>query len=450
MEQYYDPNYDPSQSMLTYMSKFSNESTIKFEDLQEYINENVMLGVFTGAKIAAAALALIILWMVTKRKRTPIYIVNQISLLLTVIHGILVLSGLLGGFSSSIFTLTLFPQCVNRSDIRLFVATNISMVSLIASIQVSLVLQVHVIFRAGTHRRLGIFLTAVSAIIGFTTVCFYLVSAVLSVMAVYQDIDNIGDTFFLSIAYICMAISVNFIFLLLSVKLLLAIRLRRFLGLKQFDGLHILFIMSTQTIICPSILFILAFACEKNITDSLVYIAVLLVSLSLPLSSVWATAANNATVPPFLNAHSLTSRYKAESWYTDSKNDAGSFSSSENCGSGYRHGRYSNNGGSSPHQCTGGDNTVIDIEKCQYRVNPTPHTSGQFAFNQDSLETEFSEDTVVQIRTPNTEVEEEAKIFWARASITHENSSSGVECGAHDMQTNVFKTPTSQTGSDCN
>ncbi len=76
--------------------------------------------------------------------------------------------------------------------------------------------------------------------------------------AVYNNTDYPGDATIYNAAIICLASSINFMTLLLIYKLAHAIKSRRFLGLKQFDSFHILLIMSSQSLIIPSILYILA------------------------------------------------------------------------------------------------------------------------------------------------------------------------------------------------
>ncbi|AGO10980.1 AaceriAFR522Cp [[Ashbya] aceris (nom. inval.)] len=444
VEQYYDPSYDPGQSLLTYVSKFSNETTLSFNELDDYIKGRVRIGILTGVTIAAAGLLLIILWMVSKRKRTPIFIANQVSLLLTVVHGGLLVQNMLGSFNSATYTMTRFPQHVKRSDVHFYGAGNMLMVLLIASIQASLIIQVHVIFRADNYRRVGFILTMISASLGVSTVAFYLFTAVTSMIDVYNDISKHTNELYFSIATIMMATSVNFMTLILSVKLFLAIRSRRFLGLKQFDAFHILFIMSMQTMICPSVMFILAYATELAGTDTLANIATLLVTLSLPLSSMWATS-SNSPIPSSMN----TSHYMANDTRSDhsvSTKYVNSTSSQGDYNSGSPYGGYSGRG-YNPRQCEGGNaNTVIDIEKCQYKHRSSiSHIGGRFAFNEDTMETEYLDDSDMQIDSPTTAAEEEAKRFWAEASVIPQISPDLGGCGGNDIPRNIFRTPTSES-----
>lgn len=82
--------------------------------------------------------------------------------------------------------------------------------------------------------------------------------------------------------------------ILLIGKLIIAIRTRRYLGLKQFDSFHILLIGFSQTLIIPSIILVVHYFYLSQNKDSLLQqISLLLIILMLPLSSLWAQTANN-------------------------------------------------------------------------------------------------------------------------------------------------------------
>ncbi|SCU78539.1 LADA_0A06128g1_1 [Lachancea dasiensis] len=298
--------------MVVFQSLSGDQVGVSAQQLQGVVDSRITQGVIFGTRIGAAVITIVILMMVSKNRKTPIFISNQISLLLVVIQSALYLGYLFSPFASISFTIALLPNNIPKSDIHLFAAANIFQVLLVAAIEASLILQVRIIFKSDTLKALARALVGFSSALAAATVAVYLVSAIKSISAIYASAEALPDTVFFNVGVILQSSSINFMTLLLTIKLALAVRSRRFLGLKQFDSFHILAIMSFQTLIFPSLLFILAYALSGvKGTNSLNSIAVLLVTLSLPMSSMWATSANNATRPSSLNTSFTPSIYDA-------------------------------------------------------------------------------------------------------------------------------------------
>ncbi|CCC69374.1 hypothetical protein NCAS_0C03840 [Naumovozyma castellii] len=296
-ELFYNSSYNPGLSIISYTSIYGNGTEVTFNELQSIVNKKITEAIMFGVRCGAAILTIIVMWMISKKKKTPIFIINQVSLFLILLHSAFNFRYLLSNYSSVTFALTGFPQFIHRNDVHVYAAASIFQVLLVASIEISLMFQIRVIFKGDNFKRIGTILTALSSSLGLATVAMYFVTAIKGIIATYKDVNDTQQKYF-NVATILLASSINFMTLILVIKLILAIRSRRFLGLKQFDSFHILLIMSFQSLLAPSILFILAYSLDPNQgTDVLVTVATLLVVLSLPLSSMWATAANNASRP---------------------------------------------------------------------------------------------------------------------------------------------------------
>lgn len=294
---FYNASYDPGASLLTYTSIYGNDTTLSFHELETLIHKRMIEAIMFGVRCGAASITLIIMWLVTKNKRTPIFTINQISLVLIVIHSALYFSYLLSHLSSVTFMITGFPQYITRNNIHLYGAANIFQVLLVASIETSLVFQVKVIFTGDNFKKMGRLALFVSSALGLATVAMYFVTAIKGMIATYKNVNSSDNSYF-NISTILLASSINLMSVILAIKLIMAIRMRRFLGLKQFDSFHILLIMCLQSLIVPSILFILSYSLPAGKgTDVLITVGTLLVVLSLPLSSMWATASSQASVP---------------------------------------------------------------------------------------------------------------------------------------------------------
>lgn len=123
-----------------------------------------------GVRCGAAALTLIVMWMTSRSRKTPIFIINQVSLFLIILHSALYFKYLLSNYSSVTYALTGFPQFISRGDVHVYGATNIIQVLLVASIETSLVFQIKVIFTGDNFKRIGLMLTSISFTLGIATV----------------------------------------------------------------------------------------------------------------------------------------------------------------------------------------------------------------------------------------------------------------------------------------
>ncbi|CAI1968361.1 hypothetical protein SEUBUCD646_0F00340 [Saccharomyces eubayanus] len=413
---FYDSTYNPGQSIIDYTSIYGNGTTVTFDELQALVNSTVTEAIMFGVRCGAAALTLIVMWMISRSKKTPIFIINQISLLLIVLHSALYFKYLLSNYSSVTYALTGFSQFISRGDVHVYGATNIIQVLLVASIEASLVFQVKVIFTGDNFKKIGLVLTSISSALGLATVVMYFVSAIKGMIATYQDVSATQDKYF-NASTILLASSINFMSFVLVVKLILAIRSRRFLGLKQFDSFHILLVMSCQSLLVPSVIFILAYSLKpEQGTDVLTTVATLLAVLSLPLSSMWATAANNASKPTTITSDFTTS---TNGFYPGGSSSFQTESVNSDAKSSFRSRLYDlyprrKESISDKHsERTFVDGTANDIEKNQFYQLPTPTsskntTTGPFA---DTNHKEAGSERVA-VYTPNTAADEEARRFW--------------------------------------
>lgn len=288
----FDPTYNPVSGNLTFLTIYG-PSEITFGELQYLINTRLRQSIVFGVCCGASVITFIIMWLVSQRRKTPIFILNQISLVFLFIQSALYFKYILSAQSSMTLVLTGFPQAVHRYNLHISAAADIFKLFLVITIECSLVFQVRVMFSGDSFKRIGYTLLAASIAIGLTTSGMLLTAVIMIIRSLYTDVVTKGDKYY-NIANILFASSINFMTFILVVKLILAIRSRKFLGLRQFDSFHILLIMTCHSLVVPSILTILAYALHSD-TDVLVTVSTLLVVLSLPLSSIWAGSANTAS-----------------------------------------------------------------------------------------------------------------------------------------------------------
>ena len=288
----FDPAYNPSTGNLTFLSAYG-PSNITFGELQYLVNIRIRQSIVFGVCCGASIITFIILWLVSKGRKTPIFILNQLSLFLLFLQSAFYFKYILSSQSSVTLALTQFPQIVNKYNLHISAAADVFKLLLVICIECSLVFQIKVMFSGDSFKKTGYLLLIVSIIIGLTTSGMLLTAVIMIIKSLYTGSINKGNKYY-NIANILFASSINFMTFILVIKLILAIRARKFLGLRQFDSFHILLIMTCQSLIVPSILTILAYALNSD-TEVLVSVSTLLVVLSLPLSSIWAGSINTAS-----------------------------------------------------------------------------------------------------------------------------------------------------------
>lgn len=294
---------NPEYIMLNFtLPGYERMSSIPFKALDDYMNYMITWGIIYGVGVGTALLTLALLWIIIKNKKTPMFWLNQCSLLLLVIRCLLQFAYLLGPLSRMGFSFTgiLIPN--TYYSYKTTVATNVIHTLLIGLIEASFCYQVFIIFRSPEVRKLGYALTGVCAAIGITVFGLY-INSTISVAKTYSDLFNHSRTvrrvgsWVNNGPFILFSVSVSVTSIFLIIKLLFAIKTRRYLGLKQFSILHILLIVSTQTLFVPSILVIINYKNLNLNSTTLSALSIILVVIFLPLSSMWASSANNSPIP---------------------------------------------------------------------------------------------------------------------------------------------------------
>ncbi|CAK7896555.1 pheromone alpha factor receptor [[Candida] anglica] len=269
------------------------------QDQQSLLRYAMIYGTATGSCIVL----MLVLLLFSKNRKTPMFILNQLTLFFMIIRSALYLTYLMGNIVSISFYITndLTQDSNPFKSYQIAVVTSVAQIPLVACIQAILVLQVNAIFKSPEVKVLRLFLVAFTASLSTAVLVLYIYNSISYAESArtYYDPSHvpkeIGNWLF-NVPFCLFSVSVNVNTFLLMCKLFFAIRSRRYLGLRQFDVYHILFIMSTQTMIAPTILVIVNYT-QKSSTQYLSTISFLLVVLSLPLTSMWATSANNSPRP---------------------------------------------------------------------------------------------------------------------------------------------------------
>lgn len=295
-----DADVNPDNILLNFtIPGYQNGFSVPMVVINELQKSQMSYAIVYGCGIGAALTLLFVVWILCSRK-TPLFIMNNITLVLYVISSSLNLAYVTGPLLSvSVFLTGILtaPDAINE-----VYASNALQTLLIFLIQLTMTYHVYVMFKSPQVKYLRYMLVGFLGCLQVVTTCLYINSNVLYSRRMHQLYES-GQTYqdgtvMTFVPFILFQCSVNVSSIFLVLKLVMAIRTRRYLGLKQFGGFHILMIVSAQTMLVPSILVLVNYAAHKAVSLNLLSsVSMMFIVLSLPASSMWAAAANASSAP---------------------------------------------------------------------------------------------------------------------------------------------------------
>ncbi|GAO50362.1 hypothetical protein G7K_4489-t1 [Saitoella complicata NRRL Y-17804] len=281
----YDASFDYYNQPFNVTAVGYGVITYALSDIDSFEQGRVNNCAIFAAQVGMCGMLALVLMMVTKpeKRRTPLFLVNMASLFVNCLRNILQICYWTGPFLSVPLNFAGDFSHVTKAAYNVSKSAAIVQVFLVAFIQVSLIMQVRVVY--SSQKTLNYIMTPVSCVLSATVVVFWASAAAFNVRQI--DGNEITDvTWVFRASRILATVSICFFCAIFSSKLFTTIRTRRRLGLKQFGPMQVIFIMGLQTLFIPMIL---------TITDiwvtlsSLATFTTTVVVISLPLSSMWAT-----------------------------------------------------------------------------------------------------------------------------------------------------------------
>ncbi|KAK9239917.1 fungal pheromone mating factor STE2 GPCR-domain-containing protein [Lipomyces kononenkoae] len=266
-------------------------TTISATDVDVWMRDSSTRCTVFAVHIGSAAITAIILALLTKpsKRKTPVFILNEICLFLIVLRAGLYINYVLGPFNTfGAFFSGDYSQVPFQAYVRSAVTSFLQLL-ITLGVELSLLFQVRIVF--DTHRNLQRIVTALCSVLVVIVLAFWLIAIIQNIQQIMQTQTLVFLAWAWTAARVLYAASISIFSGIFCFKLVLAIRQRRVLGLTEFGPLQVIVIMSTQTMIVPAIVTIVELA-----TSSIVLAALpsLLVVISLPLSALWASATNDA------------------------------------------------------------------------------------------------------------------------------------------------------------
>ena len=244
--------FNPYEQSFTLLGADGTPFNVTIPDLDSLVYYYTQSSVNFGAQLGASIVLFIVLLLLTKRdKRTcAIFIINALALAFNTIRTVMFCLYFTGPW---VETYAYFGQDYARVHTRDYaesVNSSVFTLLVLVCIDASLCLQTRVVcLTLRSMYRIGILMASILVALVGIGLHFTLVieNCILIVDAKAEDSLN----WILSASQIANTISICFFCMVFTVKLGLALRQRKKLGLVQFGPMQVLFIMGCQTLVIP-------------------------------------------------------------------------------------------------------------------------------------------------------------------------------------------------------
>ena len=243
----------PTTQTFTLYDSLGDKFTVSMQDVAIYVYNGVSQSIVLASQVGAALAVLIVLAMLTKaeKRRLPVFILNTLALLLTVIDQILYCLYYTGPWYNPYAYLSGDYSFVPHSSKAISAAAEILAFFVELCLESSLVLQVYVVC-ATLHRVKRAAVMMITAIVALLAIGFRLAQVILNVkINIIEEKPNLDIAWVAKARDITLTVSICFFSAIFCLKLGWAMRQRRLLGLQQFGPMQIIFIGGTQTLIIP-------------------------------------------------------------------------------------------------------------------------------------------------------------------------------------------------------
>ncbi|GES61262.1 mating-type alpha-pheromone receptor PreB [Aspergillus terreus] len=278
--------FDPFSQTITLRGPAENEITIPIEMVDFFYQYCIRICINYGAQLGASIVLFIILLLLTRpeKRRSSVFVLNITALLLNVSR---LICQLIYFTSEFVRLYAYFGNDFSRVPPSAYADSILGVVLvtlLIVCIEASLVLQAQVVcanLRRGYRRTL----LAVSVVMALVPIIFRFVYMVQNCWHIMHAAETIRLNWLESATNVVITISICFFSAVFITKLGFAMHLRKRLGMTDFGPMKVIFVMGCQTMAIPAIFSILQYIVNVPELASNIFS---LVTISLPLSSIWA------------------------------------------------------------------------------------------------------------------------------------------------------------------
>lgn len=231
---------------------------VRVLDLDGFVLYNTQVGINYASQIGASIVMLAVVLLITKesKRRSPIFVVNVISLALSVIRSLLQTLYWVGPFSETYAYFSGDYSAVPRSAYANSIASTVMTLLFLCTIEFSLVMQTRVVCTT-LRESYRLIIMAVSLLITLLTIGFRFAEMVENAIAIIDLETMYSLTWLASTALIMETISIWYFCLIFVGKLGITLYQRKKLGLRQWAPMQIICIMGGCTMVIPCKLYFL-------------------------------------------------------------------------------------------------------------------------------------------------------------------------------------------------
>ena len=225
--------------------------SLSFQKLDDWYFYFVKMSTIFGAQLGATALLFGLLLMLGRpaRLRSPVYLLNVISLIFNFFRCLFNILYFNGPFAEAFVFFTNAPY-VPSSAYGISVAAEVFATLLLLTIETSLVMQANVVCST-LRKQTRTAITGTLSLVAALTVSLRLALMIYKIKILLDSTVNFDEDPLVSASDIMVAISICIFSGVFTFKLGAAVLSRRKLGLKQFGPMQVIFIMGCQTSIIP-------------------------------------------------------------------------------------------------------------------------------------------------------------------------------------------------------
>ncbi|KAF8419022.1 fungal pheromone mating factor STE2 GPCR-domain-containing protein [Tirmania nivea] len=301
------PDFNPHTQSITLLYPDGSPITISLAEIDSWTQSSIRVISIFSTQVGACAVVLFLLFALTKpeKRKTPIFIFNAFSLSLVIIRSVLQICYFTGGWYGFFTFWAYYFDDLKRKDYAISIAATVMALLLHICIMVSLVLQVRVVY--ASNPRLNKIMTMLAMVVSLASVGFFFAVTV-QVSVTIMKTESYVSKWVYPTSRGLLAGAISFFSCVFVVKLGMAIHQRKILGLEKWGPLQVIFVVGCQTLVVPAIFSILENVNSVSF-DGMSSLTTFLVAISLPISSLWASASvtDKSTISPPYNSGSQNS-----------------------------------------------------------------------------------------------------------------------------------------------
>lgn len=288
MTEFNPVDFNPYTQNVTFYTPEGRPIEISMYYLDWFYQYDIRLCINYGTQLGASIVLFVLLLLLTHsdKRGSAVFILNGVALLFNILRLLFQVIHFTTGFEKIYPYFSGDYSAVKSSAYAISIVSVIFQTLLVVCIMSSLVMQVHVVC-ATLRRRYRRPLLALSIIMAVVPIGFRMGFMVENCRYIINT-AFMSDLWWLeSATNIVITISICFFCAVFVTKLGYAIKQRRQLGVRDFGPMKVIFVCGCQTMTIPALFAILQYF---SATPELSSNVLTLVTISLPLSSIWAGA----------------------------------------------------------------------------------------------------------------------------------------------------------------